>query len=136
MKEIPYHITINIEKNDCLPEIYNEICININIKKFKNKKSKLMINIKENEQWSVIGRNKITEDFDKEKSEKNVKVFLLPLFDGSLCLPEFEFNEYSESDNSNENKYEPIEYGSIIDGEKNSINIAPLKDYSLKINLT
>ena len=29
-----------------------------------------------------------------------------------------------------------IEYGSIIEGEKKAIKIAPLNDYSLKINLT
>ena len=136
MKEIPYHITINVENNNNLPEIYNEMCVNINIKKYKNKKSKLMISIKENEQWSIIGRNKIIEEFNEEKFEKNIKLILLPLLDGFLNLPEFEFSEYCESDNSNEKKYEPIEYGSIIEGEKKAIKIAPLNDYSLKINLT
>ena len=112
------------------------MCVNINIKKYKNKKSKLMISIKENEQWSIIGRNKIIEEFNEEKYEKNIKLILLPLLDGFLNLPEFEFSEYCESDNSNEKKYEPIEYGSIIEGEKKAIKIAPLNDYSLKINLT
>lgn len=133
MKEIPYYITISLDKNDCEAKIYNELGININIKKFKNKKSKLMIYIKENEQWSVIGRNKIIEEFDKENCEKNVKIILLPLIDGFISLPEFEFNECCDS---NENKFEPIEYGSIIDGDKNVINITPLKEYTLKINLT
>ena len=134
MKEIPYYITISLDKNDYNPEIYNELSININIKKFKNKKSKLMINIKENEQWSVIGRNRIIEEFDKENCEKNVKIILLPLIDGFLSLPEFEFNECCND--NNENIFEPIEYGSIIDGDKNVINITPLKEYTLKINLT
>ena len=133
MKEIPYYITISLDKNDCEAQIYNELGININIKKFKNKKSKLMIYIKGNEQWSVIGRNKIIEEFDKENCEKNVKIILLPLIDGFISLPEFEFNECCDD---NENKFEPIEYGSIIDGDKNVINITPLKEYTLKINLT
>jgi hypothetical protein len=84
MKEIPYYITISLDKNDCEAKIYNELSININIKKFKNKKSKLMIYVKENEQWSVIGRNKIIEEFDKENCEKNVKIILLPLIDGFI----------------------------------------------------
>ena len=135
MKEIPYHITINLDKNDNIANIYDELNININIKKFKNKKTKLMINIKENEHWSVVGRNKIIEEFEQDICEKNVKMILLPLIDGLISLPEFDFNEF-EGDSGNENTFEPIEYGSIIEGEKNVIKINPLKEYSLKINLT
>ena len=66
---------------------------------------------------------------------KNVKIILFPLIDGLISLPEFEFNEL-ENDSGNENTFEPIEYGSIIEGEKNVIKINPLNEYSLKINLT
>ena len=134
MKEIPYHIVISFDNNDKNVKIYNELRININIKKFKSKRTKLMISVKESEQWSVIGKNKIIERFDKDIDEKNIKVILLPLLDGFLSLPEIEFNE-CELDND-ENKFESIEYGSIIEGEKNVVNITPLKEYTLKINLT
>ena len=33
-------------------------------------------------------------------------------------------------------KFEPIEFGTIIDGEKNVLKIEPLKEYNLKIDLT
>ena len=135
MKEIPYHITINLDKNCVITKIYNELIININIKKFKKEKTKLMVNIKENEQWSVVGRNKLIEEFEQNICERNVEITLLPLIDGFISLPEFEFNEICDSNDDN-NVFEPIEYGSIIEGEKNIINIMPLKEYSLKINLT
>ena len=144
MKEIPYYITINLDNNDINNLIFNEIWININIKKFKKNKTKLMINIKENEHWSVVGRNKIIETFEKDKSEKDIKIILLPLIDGFVPLPEFEFNEceyendlntINNIDNIN-NKYESIEYGSIIEGDKKVIKINPVKEYNLKINLT
>ena len=97
-----------------------------------------MINIKENDHWSVIGRNKIIETFENNKEEKDIKIILLPLIDGFIPLPEFEFNEceYEYDSNHINNKYEPIEYGSIIEGEKKVVKINPIKEYNLKINLT
>ena len=142
MKEIPYHIIINIENSNKNINIYDEFCININIKKYKKKKSLLMINIKESENWSVIGRNKIIENLEQNFCETNIKINLLPLIDGYISLPEIEFNEYNDYDNTINNlnypndKFEPIEYGSIIEGEKNVVKICPLKEYNLKINLT
>ena len=149
MKEIPYHIIISVDNNqnnnfDLLKEIYVNICI----KKYKEKSSKLMIKINDNNNWCTVGKNKIIEDFGNEKSEKNIKIALLPLIDGFLQLPEIEFSEYEkdsdlnfieEDKNDNNEEYidfEPIEYGSIIEGEKNVLKIRPSKEYNLKINLT
>ena len=142
IKEIPYHISINLDedkgdKNEKY-EIYKEINANINIKKYKKSKVKFMINILENNNWSIIGRNKIIEELDEEKCEKNIKIILLPLVDGFVPLPELEFNEcimdlkYEEYQVE---KFEPIEFGTIIDGEKNVLKIEPLKEYNLKIDL-
>ena len=79
----------------------------------------------------------------------NLWEVLLPLIDGFLQLPEIEFSEYEidsdlkiEGDVKKENnddisyEFEPIEYGTIIEGKKNVLEISPLKEYSLKINLT
>ena len=149
MKEIPYHIIISVDNNqnnnfDLLKEIYVNICI----KKYKEKSSKLMIKINDNNNWCTVGKNKIIEDFGNEKSEKNIKIALLPLIDGFLQLPEIEFSEYEkdsdlnfiEEDKKDNNEeyidFEPIEYGSIIEGEKNVLKIRPSKEYNLKINLT
>ena len=135
MKEIPYHIKLNVVENNIEHLIYNEICVKINIKKYKNKKIKFMINIKDNELWSVVGASKIIEELDEGICEKELEIILLPLIDGLLPLPEIEFNECDFSSNSN-NQFEPIEYNSIIEGIKNTVKIIPFKEYNLKINLT
>ena len=150
MKEIPYHIIISIDKSKNNNfELLNEIYVNICIKKYKEKKVKLMITINDNNNWSIVGKNKIIEEFGNEKSEKNIRVSLLPLNDGFLQLPEIEFSEFelesdfnfnlNEGNKDNDNnfdEFEPIEYGTVIEGEKNVLKISPLKEYNLKINLT
>ena len=151
IKEIPYHIIISVDKknNDMKFDLSNEIKVNICIKKYKEKRVKLMIKINDNNNWCVIGKNKIIEEFGNEKSEKDINIVLLPLIDGFLQLPEIEFSEYEfdsdlkiEGDVKKENnddisyEFEPIEYGTIIEGTKNVLEISPLKEYSLKINLT
>ena len=146
MKEIPYHIKINIEKNqNNYFELLNEIYININVKKYKEEKVKFMIKIKDNNNWCIVGKNKIIEEFDDKVCDKNIKIALLPLIEGFLQIPEIEFSEYkintnlkeNEIDNNEENEeFEPIEYGSVIEGENNVLKIEPPKEYNLKINLT
>ena len=159
MKEIPYHIIVNVgneNEKDCSQfDLLSEVSVNICVKKYKEKKVKLMVKIKDNNNWSVIGKNKIIEEFGKEKSEKIIKIVLLPLVDGFLQLPEIEFSECelesdfnldlgldsgnkkdNNEDNANANEFEPIEYGTVIEGVKNVIKIAALKEYNLKINLT
>ncbi len=155
MKEIPYHIIINVdsenEKNCPQFDLLSEVNVNICVKKYKEKKVKLMVKIYDNNNWSVVGKNKLIEEFGSEKGEKNIKIILLPLVDGFLQLPEIEFSECEiDSDsnldlkkkdkngNNNENivEFEPIEYGTVIEGEKNVLKISPLKEYNLKINLT
>ena len=110
-----------------------------------------MIKINDNNNWCIVGKNKIIEEFGSEKSEKNIKFILLPLNDGYLQLPEIEFSEYEldsdfnfnlneennkDNNEDNCNNFEPIEYGTVIEGEKNVLKIVPLKEYNLKINLT
>ena len=151
MKEIPYHIIINPERNnnDLKFDLLNEINVNITIKKYKEKKVKLMIKIFDNNNWCVVGKNKFIEEFEKEKSEKNIKIVLLPLVDGYLQLPEIEFSEYEldsdsilneidKKDNKEEiiDEFEPIEFGTVVEGKKNVLEINSLKEYNLKINLT
>ena len=83
-----------------------------------------------------------------------MKIKLLPLVDGFLKLPEIEFLEYEITDvkddilkiNENEENqgefsvgkmnFDPIEYGTIIEGNGKVVNIIPSKECSLKLNLT
>ena len=149
MKDIPYHIIISIDKNknNNYFELLNEIYINICVKKNKEKKVKLMIKINDNNNWCIVGKNKIIEEFDDKKCEKNIEIALLPLIEGFLQLPEIEFTEYEfnsdlnigdKKDNNEEidNEFETIEYGTVIEGEKNVLKIEPPREYNLKINLT
>ena len=162
LKETPYHIIIDVD--DCKMVIFKEISININIKKNNKKKAILLAYIHENENWAIIGKSKIIEqwtDDDNDKKEKNIKVKLLPLVDGFLKLPEIEFLEYDiqnkiedkkddklqievleNSEDYNEEivigkmNFEPIEFGSIIEGNEKIVKINPNTEYSLKLNLT
>ena len=134
----------------------------INIKKKSKKNVVLLINIHDNENWAVIGKSRIVEEWinddNKEKeneNEKNIKVILLPLSDGFLKLPEIEICEYvieekKEEKNikineDNESKDEiiigkmnflPIEYGTSIEGNERVLKITPITESSLKLNLT
>ena len=154
LKEIPYYI--NIDVDDINNDIFKELGLTIKIKKNNKKKVILLIHICDNENWAVIGKSKLIEEWvnDKDNNEKNMKVKLLPLVDGFLKLPEIEFLEYEIAENKddsilkineNENKgefsvgkmsFDPIEYGTIIEGNEKVVNITPAKECSLKLNLT
>ena len=158
LTSIPYSIVINVD--DCQHKIYQEMNIIINIKKKSKKNVVLLINIHDNENWAVIGKSRIVEEWinddNKEKeNEKNIKVILLPLSDGFLKLPEIEICEYvieekKEEKNinineDNESKDEiiigkmnflPIEYGTSIEGNERVLKITPITESSLKLNLT
>ena len=154
LKEYPYYININVDENDI--DIFKELNVNISIKKNNKKKVILLIHVCDNENWAVIGKSKFIEEWfnEKDKNEKNMKIKLLPLVDGFLKLPEIEFLEYEITEikddilkiNENEeNKnefsvgkmnFDPIEYGTIIEGNEKVVNITPAKECSLKLNLT
>ena len=154
LKEYPYYIKIKVDENDI--DIFKEMNVNINIKKNNKKKVILLIHVCDNENWAVIGKSKFVEEWfnDKDKNEKNMKIKLLPLVDGFLKLPEIEFLEYEITDvkddilkiNENEENqgefsvgkmnFDPIEYGTIIEGNGKVVNITPSKECSLKLNLT
>ena len=114
-----------------------------------------MIHICDNENWAAIGKSKLIEEWfkDDDANEKNLKIKLLPLVDGFVKLPEIEFLEYEITEdkddilkiNENEKKdeysvgkmsFDPIEYGTIIEGNEKVVNITPAKECSLKLNLT
>ena len=155
LKEIPYYINITLDEIN--NDIYKEINVNINIKKNNKKKVLLLIHICDNENWAIIGKSKLIEEWfnDNDNKEKNFKIKLLPLLDGFLKLPEIEFMEYEISENKddvlkiNENEninndefaigkmdFDPIEYGTIIEGNEKVVNITPAKECTLKLNLT
>ena len=162
LKEIPYHIIIDVD--DGKFDVFKEINVNINIKKNNKKNVVLLTHVCDNENWAIIGKSKIIEIWpndDKENNnEKNIKIQLLPLVDGFLKLPEIEFLEY-EIQNEDENKienikigkdddkdesknemiigkmtFDPIEYGTIIEGNEKVLSITPATECSLKLNLT
>jgi len=160
LTEIPYHIIIDVE--DCQHDIFKEISVDITIKKNNNKNVILLTHVCENENWAIIGKSKLIQEWfnnDKEKNkEKHIKVHLLPLIDGYLKLPEIEFLEYempgeektekikfdTRDDNEDSKEeiaigkmvFEPIEYGTIIEGNEKVLRITPTAECSLKLNLT
>ena len=154
LKDIPYIITIDVE--NCPHNILKELNININIKKKNNKSVIFLTQINEDDNWAVIGKTKMVEEWlndEKENNnEKNLSIQILPLVDGFLKLPEIEFFEYEIQNKENgiqdDNKereeemiigkmnFEPIELGSVIEGNEKVIKIIPFKESSLKLNLS
>ena len=164
LNEIPYHIIIDVD--DCPHLIFKEVTVNINIKKNNKKNVILLTHICDNENWAIIGKSKLYEEWlndEKEKKdEKNYKIQLLPLVDGFLKLPEIEFLEYElekketedkneiikiggVSEESEDNKqeiiigkmtFDPIEFGTVIEGNQKVLRINPTTECSLKLNLT
>ena len=163
LTEIPYHIIIDVD--DCQHDIFKEIIVNINIKKNNKKNVFLLTHICDNDNWAIIGKSKIIEEWfdnDKDKkenkNEKHIKVHLLPLVDGFLKLPEIEFLEYEipgeekkekikidTGDDNEDSKeeiaigkmvFDPIEYGTVIEGNEKVLRITPTTECSLKLNLT
>ncbi len=125
LKEIPYHILIDVD--DCQHDIFKEVEVIINIKKYNAKNVILQVNVIESENWAIIGKSKVIEEYSEEKCEREIKIILLPLIDGFLKLPEIEFSElelkneedidkYNKSQIISEVEFEPIEYGTVIEG--------------------
>ena len=165
LTEIPYHIKIDVD--DTQHDIFKEINVNINIKKNNKKNVVLLTHICDSENWAVIGKSKLVQEwFNDEKennNEKNFRLQLLPLVDGFLKLPEIEFMEYEIPNNKEENNdkikiegvksdddkersfeetiigkmnFDPIEYGTVIEGNQKVLRITPTTECSLKLNLT
>ena len=159
LKDIPYHIIIDVD--DCQNDIFKEILVNITIKKYNKKKVVLLTHIRDNENWAIIGKSRLIEEwYDEKENEKHLKVQLLPLVDGFLKLPEIEFFEYEiqgetddkkdkiqiglndEDEESKEEEvvgkmsFDPIEFGAVIEGNNKVIRINPANECSLKLNLT
>ena len=159
LTEIPYHIMIDVD--DTQYHIFKEINVNISIKKNNKKNVVLLTHICDDENWAIIGKSKLIQEwFNDDKgnnNEKNFKVQLLPLVDGFLKLPEIEFMEYEIQNNKEENtdkikinnnkikgeemaigemNFDPIEYGTVIEGNQRVLRITPTTECSLKLNLT
>ena len=158
LKDIPYHIIIDVD--NCQNDIFKEILVNITVKKYNKKKVVLLTHIRDNENWAIIGKSRLIEEwYDDKEIEKHLKVQLLPLVDGFLKLPDIEFFEYDIQGGNDENKdkiqilndendesreeevvgkmiFDPIEFGAVIEGNNKVIRINPANECSLKLNLT
>ena len=160
LNEIPYHISIDIDDSE--HKIFQEMSVNIKIKKFNKKKVYILTYIHDNDNWAIIGKSKLVEEWkDENNNERNIKIKLLPLVDGFLKLPEIEFLEYEIHNKTAEKKdekikidiledsidnkeeivigkmnFDPIEFGTIIQGNEKVIKIKPNTECSLKLNLT
>ena len=149
--------------DDCQNDIFKEILVNITIKKYNKKKVVLLTHIRDNENWAIIGKSRLIEEwYDDKENEKHLKVQLLPLVDGFLKLPDIEFFEYEIQGETDEKKdkidiglndeneeskeeevvvvgkmtFDPIEFGAVIEGNNKVIRINPANECSLKLNLT
>ena len=143
--DMPYYVEINIENAE--HKIFEEFSVNVSIKKFFDKKTMLMVKMKESDNWSVIGKSKLIENLQKGKCELNVQFKLFPLQDGYLKIPEIEFMEYEINEEEGKEKtntmnninfleFAPIKFGTVIEGNERIVKINSINSCTLRLNLT
>ena len=147
--DMPYYIEINIENAE--HKIFEEFSVNVLVKKYCERKTLLMLKMKESDNWSVIGKSKIIENMSKGNSELKVQFKLFPLQDGYLKIPEIDFMEYEikeeetqslnykpgdNSTNVNFLEFTDIKFGSVIEGNERIVKINSINSCTLRLNLT
>lgn len=132
----------NNEKNYF--EIYKEILLILNITKLNKNKTFFMIKVKEDYNWTIVGKTRIIEKFNQEEREKNIILKLIPLQDGYIRLPELELSDYHEyeeididrKESVNHMEFVELNYSSVwIEGNQKIIKVNPVNQTSLKVNV-
>jgi len=142
----PIHSNLANESEKNYFEIYKEISISLNIKHLNNKNKLFMIKIKEDFNWTTVGKSRIIEMFNAEELEKNLIIKLIPLQDGYIRLPELEFSDFQAelSDESEKDRKDSVNHMEFLELNKNTVyiegnekivKINPVNQTSVKINV-
>jgi len=113
LDKINSFIYINQKNEKNKIEIYKEISFTLNIKNLRSDGlNYFMIKIKDDNNWTIVGKSRIIEKFTAEEKERNIVIKLIPLIDGYLKLPEFEFSNFL---NENENEQYIVNHKNKLD---------------------
>jgi len=135
-----YEISIisNLEKT-YIP-IYKELKINVSIKKNFHTESTILVKLKESPGWIIIGKTKIIEKIFPSDI-LNLTFCVVPIIDGNIRIPEFEFTESIEHirDKKGNSYLAQMELPSIknflIEGNKMIIKVNPINNFQMKMNV-
>jgi hypothetical protein len=128
-------------------QLFHEVTISVKIRKYIREEVLIMLKLKDNDNWTVVGKSRIIEripSFNDEKSYYEIIAHfqILPLLDGYVKLPEIDFMEYKidnltldEIKNINSLEFLPLTAGSIIEGNERILKIYSINNCALRLNL-
>lgn len=130
-------------------EIFKEMQVQINVQKLKKSQSFFMMKIKENNNWTCLGKTRIIEKFKLDENEKTIVIKLIPLQDGFIRLPELEFSDFLgqmefsiiETDHTKKNSVNHTEFRTLnkntilIQGNEKILKINPVTFTGIKVNV-
>jgi hypothetical protein len=120
--------------------IYKELKINVSIKKNLQTESTILVKLKESPGWIIIGKTKIIEKIFPSDI-LNLTFCVVPIVDGNIRIPEFEFTESVEYKGGNErnSSLHLMEFPSIknylIEGNKKIVKVNPINNFQMKMNV-
>jgi hypothetical protein len=148
----PFHIKISIQNlsddhSDGV-QLFQEFNLKINVKKYVKEDVLIMIKVKENDNWSVVGKCRLIEKISSNDNNSELefievsKIFkLIPMQDGYVKLPqidfmEFKINPFNINDLKNINSLEflPIQEGTIIEGNEKIVKVYSINSCALRLN--
>ena len=127
-------------------ELFKEFLLDITIRKYFEEEVLIMIKIKENDNWTIVGKSRMIErimkiDGNMQKYIEIKKQFILiPLQDGYIKLPEVEFMEYkitscSDIRNVNSLEFLPLSSATVTEGNERIIKVYSINSCTLRLNL-
>lgn len=132
--DVPYHIKtvfMNLDNRLNQFKLFEEILLKIEIKKYFKDPVLFLIKVKENDNFTIVGKNKIIvkliNDNDQESTSIQVNIKLIPLKDGYYKLPKIDFMHYKIIDNASLSKISK----DSVENNFNSLEFLPIYDNSL-----
>jgi hypothetical protein len=137
--KLPYHIKVDTKVAKSY-EVNQMVFVRINVTKYIKDDSYVMIRVKENDNWTIVGKSRQIECL-RDVDRHEVVFKLIPLNDGYLKLPEFDFMEYrivtedAGFKNVNSLEFLPFPHNSVIEGYDRIVKVYSKRSMMLRLNI-
>jgi len=145
IKELNYLVKVKTSIDKTIQDgvqIFKEMKIFVDLEKYTDLDSIIMIKIKENINWNIIGKSRVLERLS-EKCKKMITFNVIPFTDGFVKLPEINIQEYilnkadkinTEMTSDNTLEFSPLS-NSIIENNQKIIKVYPISNFQMKLNI-
>jgi len=145
MKELNYFVKVKTSIDKTIQDgfqIFKEMKIFVDLEKFTDLDSIIMIKVKENINWNIIGKSRVLERLS-EKCKKMITFNVIPFTDGFVKLPEIYIQEHilnkadkinNELTSDNTLEFSPLS-NSIIENNQKIIKVYPISNFQMKLNI-